>query len=106
MAIHERDLLDHLEPTIVQELATLIGKDQHKLTEAELSVLDHEKNRSSASSTPNASSLCGSETGVSRCARTGSFWPYLMAINSLAVLWRRREREVEGAAFVRKRGSQ
>jgi hypothetical protein len=77
------DIEAHLEPAIVEQLPTLIGRDPRRMSAAELTGLGHAKLPLLRVIRINCIECCGgSEAEVRRCRMFWCpFWPYRMATN-------------------------
>jgi hypothetical protein len=77
---------EHLEPAVVEQLPTLIGRDPRQMTVAELNALGHEKTPLLRVIRTNCiECVGGSEAEVRRCRMWWCpFWPYRMASNPFA----------------------
>jgi hypothetical protein len=80
------DFHDHLEPAVVEQLPTLIGRDPRQMTVAALNALGHEKQPLLRMIRANCIECCaGAEAEVRRCRMHWCpFWPYRMATNPFA----------------------
>jgi hypothetical protein len=76
----------YLEPAVVEQLPTLIGRDPRQMTVAELNALGHEKQPLLRVIRLNCVECCGgAEAEVRRCRMHWCpFWPYRMATNPFA----------------------